>query len=47
MVAAIVAAVVGSVLAGAVSLGLVYTQTKAPGTNPANEPILTYGQPAT
>jgi len=47
MVAAIVAAVVGSVLAAAVSLGLVYTQNKAPGTNPANEPILSYGQPAT
>ena len=47
MVAAIVAAVVGGVLATGVSLGLVYTQTKAPGTNPANEPILSYGQPAT
>jgi hypothetical protein len=47
MIAAIVSAVVGAVLATAVSLGLVYTQTKAPGHNPANEPILTYGQPAT
>jgi hypothetical protein len=47
MIVGIVAAVVGAVLAGAVSLGLVYTQTKAPSTNPANEPILTYGQPAT
>jgi hypothetical protein len=47
MIVGIVATVVGAVLAGAVSLGLVYSQTKAPGTNPANEPILTYGQPAT
>ncbi|HEX4685439.1 MAG TPA: hypothetical protein VH228_01565 [Nocardioides sp.] len=47
MVAAIVAAVVGAVLAAGVSVGLVYSQTKAPGTNPANAPILTYGQPAT
>lgn len=47
MVAAIVSAVVGALLAAGVSLGLVYTQTRAPSTNPANEPILTYGQPAT
>jgi hypothetical protein len=43
----IVPALVGVVLAGGVSFGLVHSQTKAPGTNPANEPILTYGQPAT
>jgi hypothetical protein len=43
--AALVAAVVGVVLAAAVALGLVYTQNKAPSTNPANPPILTYGQP--
>lgn len=47
MVAALVSALVGAVLAAGVSVGLVYSQTKAPGTNPANEPILTYGQPAT
>jgi hypothetical protein len=47
MIAAIVSALVGAVLAASVSLGLVYSQTKAPSTNPANEPILTYGQPAT
>jgi hypothetical protein len=47
MIAAIVSVVVGAVLASAVSLGLVYTQNKAPSHNPANEPILTYGQPAT
>ena len=43
----IVPALVGAVLAGGVSFGLVYSQTKAPSANPANEPILTYGQPAT
>jgi|tagenome__1003787_1003787.scaffolds.fasta_scaffold19462343_2 hypothetical protein len=43
----IVPALVGVVLAGGVSFGLVHSQTKAPSTNPANEPILTYGQPAT
>ncbi len=47
MIAAIVSAVVGAILASAVSLGLVYTATKAPSHNPANQPILTYGQPAT
>jgi hypothetical protein len=47
MVAAVVSAVVGAVLAAAISLGLVYTQNKAPSTNPANQPVLTYGQPAT
>ena len=45
MFAAIVPIIVGALLAAAVSLGLVYDQTKAPGTNPANPPILTYGQP--
>ena len=47
MIPAIAATVVGAILATGVSFGLVYTQTKAPGTNPADEPILTYGQPAT
>jgi hypothetical protein len=47
MVPAVVSAVVGALLAAAVSLGLVYSQTKAPSTNPANQPILAYGQPAT
>ncbi len=43
----LVPALVGVVLAGGASFGLVYSQTKAPSTNPANAPILTYGQPAT
>jgi hypothetical protein len=47
MVAGIVAALVGALLAAGVSVGLVYTQNKAPSSNPANTPILTYGQPAT
>jgi hypothetical protein len=47
MIPAITSAVVGALLATGVSLGLVYSQTKAPGHNPADEPILTYGQPAT
>jgi hypothetical protein len=47
VIAAIVPAVVGAVLAAAISLGLVYDQTKAPSTNPTDTPILTYGQPAT
>jgi hypothetical protein len=47
MVRVLVPAVVGVVLAAAASLGLVYAQTKAPSTNPASQPILTYGQPAT
>jgi hypothetical protein len=47
MIAAIVSTLVAAVLATTVSLGLVYSQTKAPSSNPANEPILTYGQPAT
>jgi hypothetical protein len=43
MIRAIVPPVVGAILAIAVSFGLVYAQTKAPSTNPANAPILTYG----
>jgi hypothetical protein len=43
----LVPALVGVVLAGGVSFGLVHASTKAPSTNPANEPILAYGQPAT
>ena len=42
-----VPALVGVLLAGGVSFGLVHSQTKAPSVNPANEPILSYGQPAT
>jgi hypothetical protein len=45
--AVLVPALVGVVLAGGVSFGLVHASTKAPSTNPANEPILAYGQPAT
>jgi hypothetical protein len=47
MVPAIASALVGAILATGVSFGLVYSQNKAPGTNPANAPILTYGKPAT
>ncbi len=47
LIRAIVPPIVGIVLATAASLGLVYSQTKAPSTNPSNAPILTYGAPAT
>jgi hypothetical protein len=47
MIPGIAATLVGVILATGVSFGLVYSQTKAPSHNPANEPILTYGQPAT
>ena len=43
----LVPTLVGAVLAGGVSFGLVHAQNKAPGHNPATAPILTYGQPAT
>ena len=36
-------AVAGGVLALLASFGLVYSQTSAPSTNPAEKPILTYG----
>ena len=45
--AVLLPAFVGALLAGGVSFGLVHSQTKAPSTNPANTPILAYGQPAT
>jgi hypothetical protein len=38
-----VSAVAGGFAAGATMFGLVYSQTSAPDTNPASEPILTYG----
>jgi hypothetical protein len=46
MIRAIVPPVVGVILALALSFGLVYAQNKAPSTNPANAPILSYGVPA-
>jgi hypothetical protein len=46
MIRAIVPPVVGAILALLLSLGLVYASTKAPSTNPANKPILSYGVPA-
>lgn len=46
MIRAIVPPVVGGLLALAVSFGLVWSQAKAPSTNPAEAPILTYGAPA-
>lgn len=47
MVRLVVPTVVGVVLAAVVALLLVWMQTKAPSTNPAEAPILSYGQPAT
>jgi hypothetical protein len=47
LIRVLVPAVVGAVLAAAASLGLVYSQTKGPSTNPADAQILTYGSPAT
>jgi hypothetical protein len=48
LIRAIVPPLVGAVLAAAASLGLVYSQTKAPSVNPAKaNQILTYGTPAT
>jgi hypothetical protein len=46
MIRAFVAPFVGAVLAVLLSLGVAYTSTKAPSTNPANAPILTYGTSA-
>ena len=43
----IVAPLVGVLLASGAAFGLVYSQTKAPSTNPSDAPILTYGTPAT
>lgn len=43
----IVAPLLGTVLAAGSSVGLVYSQTNAPSTNPSDTPILTYGTPAT
>jgi hypothetical protein len=43
MIRAIVPPVIGAILAVAVSFGLVYASNKAPSTNPAKQPILTYG----
>lgn len=36
-------AVAGAVLALLASFGVVYSQTSAPSSNPADKPILTYG----
>lgn len=43
MITAIVAPFVGVVLAVGLSLGVAYTSTKAPSSNPANAQILAYG----
>ncbi len=42
-VVAAVAAAAGGALALMASFGLVYSQTSAPSSNPANQPILVYG----
>ena len=47
LIRAIVPPLVGAFLATFASLGLVYSQNKAPSTNPADAQILTYGSPAT
>lgn len=36
-------AVVGGVLGSFVMFGLVWSQTQAPESNPASQPVLTYG----
>ena len=36
-------AIAGFILALLVSVGLVYSQTSAPSSNPADKPILSYG----
>ena len=35
--------IVGTVLASGAAVGLVWSQTQAPANNPADAPILTYG----
>ena len=47
LIRVLVPAIVGVVLAAGASFGLVYSQTKAPSTNPSDAQILTYGTPAT
>jgi hypothetical protein len=42
-VTAMIAAFVGGALALAATLGLVASQTGAPDSNPANQPIISYG----
>ena len=39
----VVPPVVGACLATLVMVGLVWSQTHTPSTNPASEPVLTYG----
>lgn len=40
----LLAPVIGGALAGSVAMyGLVWSQTQAPDTNPASQPILVYG----
>jgi hypothetical protein len=39
----IVPVVAGALVAGVTLFGVVYAKTKAPDTNPASTPILTYG----
>jgi len=36
-------AIVGAILATLVMFGLVWSQTKAPDTNPASHPVISYG----
>lgn len=43
LLGALVPGVVGGVVAGLLSFGVLVSQTSAPSTNPAQQPILTYG----
>jgi len=47
LIRAIVPPLVGVVLATLAAFGLVYSQNKAPSSNPADAQILSYGTPAT
>lgn len=39
----LLAPLVGALLGFLVMFGVIWSQTQAPDTNPANEPVLTYG----
>jgi len=43
LISAVVAGILGAVLAGTAVWGVVSSATKAPGHNPASAPIVSYG----
>lgn len=43
LISAVVAGILGAVLAGTAVWGVVDSATKAPGKNPASAPIVSYG----